>query len=459
MTLRVRIRLTTGHPNLLDQMLLTSLSSIPTPECLPPKFCRGTNLRWANVLPNVVQHGNHAVPRAGSCPGTAVFGAVSCKQKFCRTIVQKQWAESPWPVPPCGVSPTLWTKSVSSSQGYGHVKAHHCIIVKLWPQSWWACAWIPPQPTHIRPLICSIWIFVLLPLIPAMSKVLLSNELVAWVLRDFQRTASYIWFFCLAVFTGVRAYFSYLVPYGKGRHCVASYFHKPSICILAIFSLDSAPNLSRWDRPLSQTYLVVAPRLLVWPLGRHSIYIRLTHHLHNFIKIYTISGPEFPNSRMSSAKRRSTNLSRVSPKWKPAFPVPFLHGPNTHSRGLKTQPCGTPPAMENLRFLPHFPAKNVYEMDALTTRLNVLEPLIPVEPLALLVHVRGHKPVTNQKLQSTLRSQLRQFYPVEGSVSTNVLPTFCLVEGSWTNRPLAIRLKSHVYMACIFYQQHSAVWR
>ena len=188
MTLRVRIRLTTGHPNLLDQMLLTSLSSMPTPECLPPKFCRWTNLRWANVLPNVVQHGNHAVLRAGSCPGTAVFGAVSCKQTFCRTIVQKQWAESPWPVPPCGVSPTLWTKSVSSSQGYGHVKAHHCTIVKFWLQSWWACAWIPPQPTHIRPLICSISIFVLLPLVPAMSKVLLSNELVAWVLRDFQRT-------------------------------------------------------------------------------------------------------------------------------------------------------------------------------------------------------------------------------------------------------------------------------
>ena len=159
-------------------------------------------------------------------------------------------------------------------------------------------------------------------------------------------------FFCSAVFTKMRAYFFYLVPCGKGRHCVASHFHKPSICILAIFSLDSAPNLSRWDRPLSQTYLVVAPRLLVWPLGRHSI-----STFTNLWKIYTISGPEFPNSRMSSAKRRSTNLSRVSPKWKPAFPVSFFHGPNTQSRGLKTQPCGTPPAMENLRLLPHSPAK------------------------------------------------------------------------------------------------------
>ena len=44
LTVRVQIKLTTGHPNLLDQMLLTSSDSIPTPECLLPKFCRGTNL-------------------------------------------------------------------------------------------------------------------------------------------------------------------------------------------------------------------------------------------------------------------------------------------------------------------------------------------------------------------------------------------------------------------------------
>ena len=41
--------------------------------------------------------------------------------------------------------------------------------------------------------------------------------------------------------------------------CAASYFHKRSICILAIFALDSAPKLSRSDRPLSQAYLVAAP--------------------------------------------------------------------------------------------------------------------------------------------------------------------------------------------------------
>ena len=98
------------------------------------KLClhkRGISLRWATVLLNVVQHGNHVVLLAGGCPGTAVFCAISCRQRFCRTIVQKQSGETPWPVPLRDVSPASWTKSVSSSMGYCHLKANHCINVKI----------------------------------------------------------------------------------------------------------------------------------------------------------------------------------------------------------------------------------------------------------------------------------------------------------------------------------------
>ena len=41
----------------------------------------------------------------------------------------------------------------------------------------------------------------------------------------------------------------------------------------------------------------------------------------NLSRICATSGPEFANSRMSSAKRRSTKLSRASPRSKPAFPI------------------------------------------------------------------------------------------------------------------------------------------
>ena len=81
----------------------------------------------------------------------------------------------------------------------------------------------------------------------------------------------------------------------------------------------------------------------------------------NLSKIFATSGPEFANSRMSSAKRRSTKLPRLSPRSKPACPISVLHCCNAHcrtalnSRGLKTQPCRTPPVMENLRLFPHSP--------------------------------------------------------------------------------------------------------
>ena len=64
LTLRVQRRLTTGHPNLLDRVHLTRLRSIPSPECLPPRFHRNINSPSANVFTNVV----HVVLLAGRSP-------------------------------------------------------------------------------------------------------------------------------------------------------------------------------------------------------------------------------------------------------------------------------------------------------------------------------------------------------------------------------------------------------
>ncbi len=155
-------------------------------QCLLPGFYRGRNLRWANVAPIVVQHGNHVVLPAGGCPNTALFCAMSCKQIFYRTIVWKQSAERPWPV--LLVSPPLWTKSVCNSKGYGHLRAGHCINVKSWLQSWLQCAWTHPRPAHTRLPIWLISTFWLFPWVLAMSKVPLSNDLVAKAFPEFQWT-------------------------------------------------------------------------------------------------------------------------------------------------------------------------------------------------------------------------------------------------------------------------------
>ena len=148
---------------------------------------------WKGFMPQytvwrALAHGNHVVPLAGGCPNMALFCAISCKQKFCRTIVRMQSAESLWPVLLFDVSPASWTKSVSSSKEYGHLKANYYIVVEFWLQSWWGCAWTPLRPARIRPLICSISISQLLPWVPAMSRVPLSNDLVAKAFPGFQRT-------------------------------------------------------------------------------------------------------------------------------------------------------------------------------------------------------------------------------------------------------------------------------
>ena len=78
--------------------------------------------------------------------------------------------------------------------------------------------------------------------------------------------------------------------------------------------------------------------------------------------------------------------------------------------------------------IPPWPRWVVHHMHSLPTPLSVLEPLVLVELPTMLAKVRGQMPLTNPNLQSALWFQLRQLYPVEGSLSTNVLPIFCLVE-------------------------------
>ena len=65
--------------------------------------------------------------------------------------------------------------------------------------------------------------------------------------------------------------------------------------------------------------------------------------------------------RMSSAKRGATKLRRLSPRSNSACPISVLLFCSAHcrtalnSRGLKTQPCRTPPVTEKLRLFPHSP--------------------------------------------------------------------------------------------------------
>ena len=151
------------------------------------------------------------------------------------------------------------------------------------------------------------------------------------------------------------------------------------------------------------------------------------------------SGPEFANSRMSSAKRRSAKLSVAWPKSKPAFPISVLHcrkaPPRSalNSRGPKPQPCRTPLVMEKLRLLQHSPviAELFIICIFLTPRQSVLEwngTIALVEVPTMLANVPFQMPLTSPNLQPTLWLQLRKFYPVEVSLSTIVLPILGLVE-------------------------------
>ena len=91
--------------NFLQQMILKSRTSASTMECLPPGFYGGISknkLAVNKCFPDVVQNGNHVVLLAGGCHDAAGLCAKSCEQKLSkinRTRVQKQSAESLWPVP------------------------------------------------------------------------------------------------------------------------------------------------------------------------------------------------------------------------------------------------------------------------------------------------------------------------------------------------------------------------
>ena len=87
--------------------------------------------------------------------------------------------------------------------------------------------------------------------------------------------------------------------------------------------------------------------------------------------------------------------------------------------------------MEKLRLLPHSPmtSPNCSSYAFFHHRRNCSgEPHVLVELPTMLANVRGHIPLTSPNLQSILWVQQRQLYPVEGSLSTMVLPIFCLVE-------------------------------
>ena len=86
--------------------------------------------------------------------------------------------------------------------------------------------------------------------------------------------------------------------------------------------------------------------------------------------------------------------------------------------------------MEKLRLLPHSPmtSPNCSSYAFFHHRRNCSgEPHVLVELPTMLANVRGHIPLTSPNLQSILWVQQRQLYPVEGSLSTMVLPIFCLV--------------------------------
>ena len=77
----------------------------------------------------------------------ALFCAISCKQKFCRTIVRKQSAESRVllvDVSPASVNKVrlhlegIWPLEAVSQSG---LKTRYCIVVEFWLQSWWGMCW------------------------------------------------------------------------------------------------------------------------------------------------------------------------------------------------------------------------------------------------------------------------------------------------------------------------------
>ena len=177
------------------------------------------------------------------------------------------------------------------------------------------------------------------------------------------------------------------VPCGKRDSCAASYFHKRSICILAIFALDSTPKLSRSDRLLSQAYLVAAPHLSVWPFCRHSI----------------VNPPYPPPSRIYpkfvTLQGQNLQIVECHPQ-SVGLPSCLEHRPDQNQHFQFLSSIASQPILE-LRWkvggLKHslvahhllWPRRVVHHMHSPTTTLSVLEPLVLVEFPTMLANVRG----------------------------------------------------------------------
>ena len=183
-------------------------------------------------------------------------------------------------------------------------------------------------------------------------------------------------------------------------------------------------------------YLVVAPHLSVWPFCRHSI----------------VNQPYQPPSRIypKFVTLQGQNLQIIECHPRSVGPPSCQeHRPdqNLHFQFLSS--IASKPILE-LRWIVvglkhslvahHLLWKNsgfysILPWHFVTTTLHVLEPLVLVELPTMLANVRGQMPLTILNLKCTLWFQLRQLYPVEGSLSTNVLPILC-----WSKAMLFFRL-------------------
>ena len=100
-------------------------------------------------------------------------------------------------------------------------------------------------------------------------------------------------------------------------------------------------------------------------------------------KICATSGPEFANSRLASAKPRTTKLSRTSPGAKPAFPISVCHSRTpilelhwifvTYNIAVSHTTCyGKTPAFTCFYLILPWPRRIVRHMHFLTTTGGVL---------------------------------------------------------------------------------------